>query len=92
MIREAGFPGSGYSPRTNSTLEFTRSLQFAFWQKWNTHFAVSAPPIVAFEGIDNRAKHWKSFESSWGFLAPDLKPYAAWDAFPNLVPKAPKQK
>jgi exo-beta-1,3-glucanase (GH17 family) len=84
LIREAGFPGGGYSPRADSVFEFNRDLQFAFWQNWNTRFRGSAPPIVAFEGIDNPAKHWKSFESSWGLLGPDLQPHAAWEAFPTL--------
>lgn len=91
LIREAGFPGGGYSPRTNSSFEFTRDLQFAFWENWNTRFRGNAPPIVAFEGIDNPAKQWKSFESSWGLLAPDLQPHAAWEAFPLLPPEGSAQ-
>lgn len=87
LIREAGFPGGGYSPRPNSTFAFNRDLQFAFWQNWNTRFRDSAPPIVAFEGIDNPAKQWKGFEGYWGLLAPDLQPHAAWNAFPALPPQ-----
>lgn len=85
LIREAGYPGGGYSPRPNSSFLFTRNLQLAFWQDWNTRFGASAPPIVAFEGIDNPAKHWKSFESTWGLLTPDLQPHLAWEAFPTLT-------
>lgn len=91
LVREAGFPGGGYSPRPNSTFEFNRDLQFEFWQNWNTRLRENAPPIVAFEGIDNPAKQWKGFESDWGLLSPDLQPHAAWNAFPLLSSKAAEQ-
>lgn len=88
LIREAGLPGGGYSPRPESTFEFSRELQYAFWRSWNSLAGEGTPPIVAFEGIDNPEKQWKSFEGSWGLLTPSLDPHPAWEAFPDLVPEA----
>lgn len=82
LIREAGFPGAGTSPRSSVHLTFTRDLQAAFWQSWSalqTH-----PACVFFEAYDNPEKHWRDFESSWGLLNNDSAPWPAWKIVPPL--------
>jgi hypothetical protein len=79
LVREAGLPGGGTSPRDGVSLRFTRAMQAAFWRSW---FALGRrPPLVAFEGVDNGDKHWRDFEGSWGLLDGELRPWPAWGAF-----------
>lgn len=87
LIREAGIPGGGSSPRPSLNLTFTRSAQAEFWKAWLSSENAAAgpvPPIVVFEGVDNSAKRWQSFESDWGLVAPDLAPHPAWSVFSPL--------
>jgi len=82
LVREAGLPGGGTSPRESVSLQFTRAMQAGFWRSW---FALQRrPPLVAFEGVDNAGKHWRDFEGSWGLLDGSLQPWPAWAAFSRL--------
>lgn len=93
LVREAGFPGNGSSPRaSNEAFTFSREAQAKFWQEW---VALRQPPppgahafvslAIAFEAIDNPAKNWRNFEDSWGLLAPGtLEPWPAWSVFPDV--------
>ncbi len=89
LVREAGFPGAGRSPRGSAEgLVFSREAQAKFWREW-VALRSGAPREVSlggvFEAIDNPRKTWRDFESSWGLLsAGELRPYPAWDAFPDL--------
>lgn len=83
LLREAGFPGAGASPRTTVHATFTRDLQAAFWRAW---IAIpNQPATVVFEGFDNPEKHWNEFEGSWGLLNYSADAWPAWDAFPALA-------
>ena len=85
LVREAGFPGGGQSPRISARLHFDRSMQAQFWTAWQARSAKSAiPPIAVFEAIDNPQKQWQSFEGEWGLLSTGLQPYPAWNAIPDL--------
>ena len=93
LVREAGFPGDGSSPRASREgFPFTREAQAKFWREWvalrerqpaaGRAFVSLA---VAFEAIDNPTKEWRNFEGSWGLLAPGtLEPWPAWSEFPDL--------
>ena len=86
LVREAGFPGGGESPRESAHFTFTRDMQAKFWAAWHERAAHSPlPPIAAFEAIDNPQKNWQSFEGDWGLLSKDLKPYPAWNSFADLT-------
>ena len=92
LIREAGFPGGGQSPRPGLHLSFSRALQAGFWRAIRDQQLSAgdrAMPIVAFEGFDNSAKDWHSFEGTWGLLNGDMQPYPAWTVFPALPGTAP---
>ena len=93
LVREAGFPGDGTSPRASREgFTFTRDAQAKFWREWvalrqrqstGGHAFVSL--AVAFEAIDNPTKEWRNFEGSWGLLAPGtLEPWPAWSEFPDV--------
>jgi exo-beta-1,3-glucanase (GH17 family) len=85
LVREAGFPGGGESPRASAHFRFNRDMQAKFWAAWHERAASSPlPPIAAFEAIDNPQKDWQSFEGDWGLLSKDLRPYPAWDSFTDL--------
>jgi exo-beta-1,3-glucanase (GH17 family) len=84
LVREAGFPGDGSTPRDGRVLVFNRKIQAAFWQAW---FKLDGrQPIAVFEAVDNPQKHWRDFESSWGLLSTTLDPWPAWGVFPQIAP------
>jgi hypothetical protein len=83
LLREAGIPGGGSSPRGGLSLTFNRTMQAEFWKSWLA--LPQRPPLVAFEGIDNAGKHWRDFEGSWGLMDSALKPWPAWNVFPPLA-------
>ena len=89
LVREAGFPGAGRSPRASAEgLVFSREAQAKFWREWvrlRGQHDQNVSLAAAFEAIDNPRKVWRDFESSWGlFSTGDLRPWPAWDAFPEL--------
>ena len=93
LVREAGIPGQGASPRAGSKLVFTRDKQAAFWRCLRGMQDLPHQryiPVVTFEGIDNPTKTWNAFEGSWGVLDHDMRPYPAWFVFPTLNAGAPK--
>jgi hypothetical protein len=84
LIREAGFPGGGSTPRDGRILVFNRQMQADFWRAW---FQLdSRQPLAVFEAMDNPQKHWRDFESSWGLLNTTLDPWPAWGVFPARKP------
>jgi exo-beta-1,3-glucanase (GH17 family) len=83
LVREAGFPGAGTSPRSSVHLTFTRDLQAGLWQSWSA--LQSRPACVFFEAYDNPEKHWRDFESSWGLLNNTATPWPAWNMIPHLA-------
>jgi hypothetical protein len=83
LIREAGIPGGGSSPRLGKSLVFDRSMEASYWQAWNALDRRTA--AVVFEGVDNPQKHWRDFEGSWGLLSTSLEPWPAWGVFPRLA-------
>jgi hypothetical protein len=86
LLREAGLPGQGHSPRDDTGPEYTRSSQAAFWRaSLNQAGANNAVHLVAFEAIDNQSKRWREFEGNWGLLDPALHPWPAWAAFPDQI-------
>jgi hypothetical protein len=86
LIREAGIPGGGSSPRLGEGLVFDRATEAAYWKAWNG--LDGRVPSVVFEGIDNPEKHWRDFEGSWGLLSTALEPWPAWGVFPRLATAA----
>lgn len=89
LVREAGFPGSGRSPRASAQgLVFSRQAQAEFWKQWVSLRAAQPRGVSlagVFEGIDNPRKTWRDFESSWGLLsAGELEPHPAFDVFPDV--------
>jgi exo-beta-1,3-glucanase (GH17 family) len=93
LVREAGFPGGGTSPRSSlAGAAFSREAQARFWREWvhtrSQNASMDARRFVSqaavFEAIDNPRKAWCDFESSWGLLSSDLRPYPAWEVFPVL--------
>jgi len=92
LVREAGFPGGGTSPRPSlHGARFSRDAQAGFWRAWlgyRTPKAASADSlftVAVFEAIDNSAKTWADFESEWGLLSTSLDPHPAWKVFPFLM-------
>jgi hypothetical protein len=83
LLREAGIPGGGSSPRLGKGLVFDRTTEAAYWQAWNG--LDGRVPAVVFEGVDNPQKHWRDFEGSWGLLSTSLEPWPAWGVFPKLA-------
>ncbi len=89
LVREAGFPGGGESPRPTARFAFDRGMQARFWTAWQLRSEQGPlPPIAAFEAIDNPQKQWRSFEDQWGLLSTDLAPYPAWYVIPDLPPRS----
>jgi hypothetical protein len=82
LVREAGFPGGGSSPREGLRTPFTREMQASFWSAWLK--LGNRPPIAVFEGVDNPGKHWRDFEGSWGLVSASMHPWPAWEVFPAL--------
>ena len=88
LVREAGFPGGGTSPRAGTQFAYTRTAQAAFWRSLRNRQLVeraAAIPIVVFEAVDNPSKGWNAFESTWGLLDPEMRPYPVWSVFPALA-------
>jgi hypothetical protein len=83
LLREAGIPGGGSSPRLGKSLVFDRAMEAAYWKAWNG--LDERTPAVVFEGIDNPEKHWRDFEGSWGLLSTTLEPWPVWGVFPPLA-------
>lgn len=89
LVREAGFPGAGRSPRASTQgAAFSREAQAKFWKEWLELRAMEPRGVSlagVFEGVDNPRKTWRSFEGSWGLLsADDLSPYPAFEVFPDV--------
>ncbi len=87
LVREAGFPGSGYSPREDVQLTFTRQMQADFWKALQRRQKVMGGvriPVVAFEAFNNSSKQWDSFEGAWGLINAEGIPYPAWKIFTDL--------
>jgi exo-beta-1,3-glucanase (GH17 family) len=88
LIRESGFPGGGNSPRESIHFGYTRQAQATFWTTLlKRPKGDPIPTVVAFEGVDNRAKHWHDFESTWGLISPEMQTHPAWDSFPTTGPQ-----